>query len=124
MAQHVLVVDDDRDVRDVIINMLIDHDFVTTAVSDGVAMRGILARRTPIDAIVLDSFMPGEPSTTLALHAKSLEIPVVMISGSPVKVKFAEDNGLQLLLKPFRVEELIQAVERAIASGHFGQRGA
>jgi hypothetical protein len=60
----------------------------------------------------------------IALHAKTLRIPVVMISGSIESIKFAEDNGLQLLCKPFRILQLIQAVEDAIASGQFGQRDA
>jgi two-component system, OmpR family, response regulator len=125
MARHVLVVDDDGDVRDVVINMLVDSGFTATAAAGGVAMRDILtADVTPIDAIVLDSIMPGESSAALALHAKTLQIPVVMISGSHESMSFAEDNGLQLLRKPFRMGELIEAVESAMASGQFGQRDA
>ena len=66
--------------------------------------------------------MYGEASASLALHAKEMKIPVVMISGSHDAMKFAEDHGLQLLRKPFRMVELIQAVEDAIVSGQFGQR--
>lgn len=125
MARHVLVVDDDGDVRDVIIGMLVDNGFVATAATGGAAMRDLLAAdAVPIDAIVLDALMPGEVSASLALHAKTLRIPVVMISGSIDSIKFAEDNGLQLLRKPFRIAELIQAVEDAIGSGQFGQRDA
>lgn len=125
MARHVLVVDDDGDVRDVIINMLVDQGFVATAATGGVAMRDILAADTvPIDAIVLDALMPGEESATLALHAKALRIPLVMISGSGESIKFAEENSLQLLRKPFRIPQLIQAIHDAIASGQFGQRDA
>lgn len=125
MARHVLVVDDDGDVRDVIIGMLVDNGFVATAATGGVAMRDILAAdAVPIDAIVLDALMPGEESTALALHAKTLRLPVVMISGSGESIKFAEENGLQLLRKPFRIPQLIQAIEDAIGSGQFGQRDA
>lgn len=125
MAQHVLVVDDDGDVRDVVISMLEDNGFVATAATGGVAMRDIIAAdAVPIDAIVLDALMPGEESATLALHAKTLRIPVVMISGSMGSIKFAEENGLQLLRKPFRMAQLIQAIGDAIASGHYGQRDA
>lgn len=125
MARHVLVVDDDGDVRDVMMGMLQDNGFVATAATGGVAMRNILAAAAaPIDAIVLDAVMPGEESDTLALYAKTLRIPVVMISGSGESIKFAEENGLQLLRKPFRIPQLIEAVEAAIASGQFGQRDA
>lgn len=60
----------------------------------------------------------------IALHAKTLRIPVVMISGSIESIKFADDNGLQLLCKPFRILQLIHPVEDAIASGQSGQRDA
>jgi two-component system OmpR family response regulator len=125
MAQHVLVVDDDGDVRDVIMGTLQDNGFMPTAATGGVVMRDILAAdAAPIAAIVLDALMPGEESAGLALHAKTLRIPVVMISGSIESIKFAEDNGLQLLRKPFHMPQLMQAVEDAIASGQFGQRDA
>lgn len=125
MARHILVVDDDGDVREVIVSILVEGGFIATAATGGVAMRHILAANTiPIDAIVLDSLMPGEPSAELALHAKALRIPVVMVSGSHDSMIFAEEHGLQLLCKPFRMPELIQAIEVAIASGQFGQRDA
>ena len=125
MARHILVVDDDGDVRNVIVNVLVESGFGVTAVSDGVAMRDILAADiVPIDAIVLDALMPGEASADLAVHAKALKIPVVMISGSDDAMTFAEEHRLQLLLKPFRMAELLQAIEDAIASGQFGQRDA
>ncbi len=84
----------------------------------------LIADVPPIDVIVLDSRMPGEASVPLALHAKALRIPVVMVSGSHDSMAFAEDNGLQLLCKPFRLAELIETVKSAIASGQFGQRDA
>jgi hypothetical protein len=61
-------------------------------------MRHVLAGEgLAVDAIVLDCRMPGEPSAQLALHAKSLRLPVVMISGHIEAMKFAEENHLQLL---------------------------
>jgi FixJ family two-component response regulator len=66
--------------------------------------------------------MPGEASASLARHLKERGIPVVMISGSPEAVKYAEDNGLQLLPKPFRAHELYGAVNMALVSGELGQR--
>jgi hypothetical protein len=72
----------------------------------------------PIDAVVLDSLMPGEPSADLALPS----LPLIMISSSHDNMKFADDHGLQLLRRPFRLAELLQAVEDAIASGQFGWR--
>jgi DNA-binding response OmpR family regulator len=74
------------------------------------------------DAIVLDAVTPGEKGASRARHAKDLGLPVVMISG-PEIISFAAEHGLQLLRKPFRAEELYAALDEALSSGEFGQRG-
>lgn len=125
MAKHILVVDDDGDVRNVLIAMLEESGFLATPADCGAAMRDILARPgTAIDAVVLDSMMPGESGAELALYAKKLHLPVVMISGSPEAMNFAAENGVQFLEKPFRSAELLSAIETALSSGRFGQRDA
>jgi two-component system, cell cycle response regulator CpdR len=119
------VVDDDSDVLDVLVAMLEESGCVATPADSGAAMRDALARLgMAIDAVVLDCLMPGEPGTKLALYAMELKLPVVMISGSPEAIKFAAENGIQLLGKPFRSAELISAIETALSSGEFGQREA
>ena len=66
--------------------------------------------------------MPGEASASLALHLKERGISVVMISGSPDAIKYAMDNGLQFLRKPFHLQELYNAVKTALAGVDVGQR--
>ena len=39
-------------------------------------------------------------------------------------MQFADENGLQLLTKPFRLPDLLNAIDEAIGSGEFGQRDA
>lgn len=126
MALHILVVDDDADVLTILVEMLRESGFTVTAGDSGVAMREILADKASlaVDAVVLDSVMPGEQSEKLALHAKALRLPVVMISGSMESMIFADEHGLQLLQKPFRINDLLAAIEKAIESGQFGQRDA
>ena len=122
---HILVVDDDDEVRNVLVTMLEEHGFRTTPANSGIAMREVLAGDgLPVDAVVLDCLMPGELGPALALHAKSLHLPVVMISGSPDAMEFADENGLQLLAKPFHFDDLIAAIEKALSSGQSGQRDA
>lgn len=125
MALHILVVDDDVDVLPVLVEMLHLSGFFVTSAESAVAMREILADKVllKVNAVVLDCAMPGEPAAQLALHAKSLNLPVVMISGSMEAMEFAGANGLQLLTKPFRMADLVDAIGEAIMSGEFGQRG-
>jgi CheY-like chemotaxis protein len=126
MALHILVVDDDADVLAVIVEMLRVSGFIVTAADSGIAMREILADKAllTVDAVVLDWTMTGERRAQLALHAKSLRLPVVMISGSIESMTLAEEHGLQLLRKPFRKPALLAAIHQAIDSGEFGQRDA
>jgi two-component system, OmpR family, response regulator len=121
-SKHILVVDDNGDVRDVIVDSLQAHDFRVSSAPGGSVMRDFLEAGDTVDCVILDALMPGEASASLALHLKERGIPVVMISGSPEAMKYAMDNGLQLLRKPFHLQELYSAVNTALASGEFGQR--
>jgi len=122
MAKHILIVDDDAGVRTVIGDMLEELGYRLSLVADGADMRRFLATNEPVDLVLLDGLMPGEASRDLALYAKSLSLPVVMISGDPGTMDDAESHGLQLLRKPFSTEQLRTAVALAFSSGEFGQR--
>ena len=121
--RHILVVDGDGGIRDTIAAILEDRGYRVSCVSDGPSMRHLL-ERDGIDAIVIDASMRGETSTSLARHAKALRLPLVMISGNDAVMGYADDHGLQLLHKPFRIQELCDALDLAFSSGEFGQRDA
>jgi two-component system OmpR family response regulator len=53
--KHILAIDDNEAVRDVIVTMLQEHGYRVTAAGDGLSMREILQRDDPVDAIVLDA---------------------------------------------------------------------
>jgi two-component system, OmpR family, response regulator len=120
--KHILVVDDNVDVRDAIAAILEAHDFRVSYASSGSLMRDFLQTADPVDCVVLDALMPGEGNISLVHHLKEVRLPVVMISGSPDAMKRAEEANLQLLRKPFHAHELLDAVNTALASGEFGQR--
>ena len=70
------------------------------------------------------SIAAAEGADTLVHHAKARGLPVVMISGNPDHMEFAEIHRLQLLRKPFRRYDLYDALDKALASGIHGQRDA
>jgi two-component system, NtrC family, nitrogen regulation response regulator NtrX len=121
--RHVLVVDDDGDVREVIVEILQEAGHRTSTADGGTAMRAILANDDSVALVVLDSELHGEQGQALALHAKNLGLPVVMISGSPTAMEFARTHEFQLLQKPFGYDDLLGAIDKAVASSEFGQRG-
>ncbi len=76
-------------------------------------MRVFVANDKSVDAIVLDLLMPGENSADLALHAKSLKLPVMAwATGSNEEIPFVEEYHLPLLRKPFGYSELIEALKK------------
>jgi DNA-binding NtrC family response regulator len=122
--KHILGVDDDVDVRDVIVAILNDYNFRVSNAASSSLMRDFLQTADPVDCVVLDALMPGEANISLVLHLKEVGLPVVMISGSHDAMERAEENNLQLLRKPFHAQELYHAVNTALSSGKFGQRDA
>src|SRR5947208_16741980 len=108
--KHILVVDDDGDVRSILVDILRDREYRVSSAVDGITMREFLEGDDPVDAIVLDAAMPGEAGATLALHAKDLGLPLVVTSGNPNDMKSVPDNGFQLLENPFKSQDLSDAL--------------
>jgi two-component system OmpR family response regulator len=118
--KHILVVDDDGDVRDVIVAILEENNFRVSSAASGSLMRDFLQTADPVECVVLDALMPGEASISFVLHLKKVGLPVVVISGSPDAMEHAAENNLQLLRQPFHAQELYDAVNTALSSGEFG----
>lgn len=80
VSEHLLVVDDDRALRDRLSRYLTEQGFRVTAVADGPAMDAFLAKQTP-DMVILDLMLPGEDGLSLArrLRAES-DLPIIMLS--------------------------------------------
>jgi two-component system OmpR family response regulator len=121
---HILVVDDNPGVRDVVAALLEDRGYRVSAAADGRAMRRVLASGERIDAVVLDAIMPGESSASLAEHLRARRLPMVMISGSRDAIEAAERKRLPLLRKPFSMRQLYAALDQALADDDYSQRCA
>ena len=68
--KHILVVDDNRDVRDVIVDTLQEQHFRVSTASSGSTMRDFLDTGDMVDCVILDVLTPGEASASLVLHLK------------------------------------------------------
>lgn len=121
--KHILVVEDNDVGRNSVTNTLKTRGYEVSSVPDAASMRALIDTETGIDAVVLDASHLGESGTSLALYAKGHRLPVVMISGTKSAMVFAEQHGLQLLLRPFRPEQLDAALNQVMGSGLYG-RGA
>jgi two-component system, OmpR family, response regulator len=120
---HVLVVDDDREIRSLLRDYLEKNGFRATAVADGQETRRALERGR-FDLIVLDLMLPQESGLEIcrALRATS-DIPIIMLTalGEEVdRVVGLEVGADDYVAKPFSPRELvgrIRAVLRRTAQG-------
>ena len=70
MLPHLLVVDDDQRIRDLLARYLCEHGFRVTTAEDAAAARASM-RGMAFDLIVLDLMMPGESGLDLARDLKA-----------------------------------------------------
>ena len=77
---HILIVDDDADIRDLLGDYLTKNGYRTSVAADGKAMWAVLARGK-VDLIVLDLMLPGEDGLTLCRRLRGdADTPVIMLT--------------------------------------------
>jgi two-component system, OmpR family, response regulator len=113
---HLLIVDDDREIRGLLAQYLEKHEFRTTAVADGREMRRVL-ERSHVDLLVLDLMLPGEDGLSLCRELRShSQLPIIMLTarGEDVdRIVGLELGADDYVAKPFNPRELLGRI-RAI----------
>jgi two-component system, OmpR family, response regulator len=114
---HILVVDDDREIRDLLARFLGKHGYRVTGAGDGKEMRRVLADWS-IDLVILDLMLPGEDGLSLCrdLRARS-QIPVIMLTmmGEETdRILGLEMGADDYLPKPFNPRELIARMKAVL----------
>jgi two-component system, OmpR family, response regulator len=110
---HVLAVDDDPSVRQMIADYLGDNDIEVTVIGTGREIAPAMARET-IDLIILDLKLPGEDGMQIARELRGeSDIPIIMLTGR--KDEADRVMGLELgaddyLTKPFSPRELLARI--------------
>src|SRR3972149_3991815 len=111
---HILVVDDDAEIRALLGEYLGKNGFKTTVVADGKSMWTALSRGK-VDLIVLDLMLPGGDGPTLCrrLRADS-ETPVIMLTArgeETDRIVGLEMGADDYLAKPFSPRELLARIK-------------
>ena len=114
---HVLIVDDDREIRGLLAQYLEKHDFRTSAVADGREMRRVL-ERSHVDLLVLDLMLPGEDGLSLCreLRGRS-QLPIIMLTarGEDVdRIVGLELGADDYIAKPFNPRELLGRIKAVL----------
>lgn len=112
-TKHILVVDDDQELLDMVCRYLDENGLIAHPAADSVAMDAWLASGRP-DLIVLDVMLPGEDGLSVVKRLKSrLDVPVLMLSArsSDVdRILGLEMGADDYLTKPFHPRELLARI--------------
>jgi two-component system OmpR family response regulator len=112
--EHLLVVDDDHEIRSLLGRFLREHQYQVSLAADGEAMFEQLDQES-IDLVILDLMLPGEDGFSLCrkLRAQS-SLPIIMLTASGDDVD--RILGLELgaddyMSKPFNPRELVARIK-------------
>jgi len=116
-GSHLLVVDDDRETRELLSLYLGQQGFDVAVVEDGKAMDAWLAENTT-DLVILDLMLPGEDGLSIARRLQTdHDLPIVMISarGEELdRIVGLEVGADDYLPKPFNPRELLARVRAVL----------
>ncbi|WP_202032482.1 response regulator [Herbaspirillum frisingense] len=114
---HILVVDDDRDIRTLLAEYLDSNGLRTLTATNGSEMRRVL-EESRVDLIVLDLTLPGEDGLTLCRNLRATSsVPVIMLTarGEPLdRILGLEMGADDYLAKPFEPRELFARIRSVL----------
>jgi DNA-binding response OmpR family regulator len=114
---HILVLDDDADIRRVLVEYLGENEFRVTATANGKEALNILESE-PVDLILLDLRLPGESGLDIARRIRETSnVPILILSGRSEEADRV--MGLELaaddyITKPFSPRELMARVRAVL----------
>ena len=115
-VDHVMIVDDDREIRELAGNFLKKNGLAVTLAADGRQMRSLLESLS-VDLIVLDIMMPGDDGLVLCRELRSgkhRRIPILLLtarSDDMDRVLGLEMGADDYLVKPFVARELLARIK-------------
>ena len=116
--QHIVIVDDEEDVRDTLQDYLTQQGFRVTALDGGAALRRVVEAEEPFNLAVLDITMPGEDGLSLARFLRertAVGIIMVTASGGTVdRIVGLEMGADDYIAKPVDLRELLARIKAVL----------
>jgi two-component system OmpR family response regulator len=115
-VDHILIVDDDREIRELVSTYLTKNGLRTTVAADGRQMRSFL-EASSVDLIILDVMMPGDDGLVLCRElraGKHKATPILMLtarSDEMDRILGLEMGADDYLAKPFAARELLARIK-------------
>lgn len=116
-SPHILIVDDHREIRDLVSRALAKEGFRVSTAADGRAMQKVLAD-SRIDLVLLDLMLPGEDGLSLCRTLRvDSNVPIIMLTAKGEEVDRViglEMGADDYLPKPFGSRELIARIKAVL----------
>jgi two-component system OmpR family response regulator len=119
-SDHILIVDDDREIRDLLSTYLVKNGMRVVAVPTGRHMRAALEEHGSFDLIILDLMLPGEDGVALCRDLRSGKhraIPILMLTArndEADRILGLEMGADDYLAKPFAARELLARINAVL----------
>lgn len=114
---HILIVDDNREIRDLVSRFLEKEGYRTSSAADGRAMRKVL-KDGKIDMVILDLMLPGEDGLSLCRELRvESNIPIIMLTakGEEIdRIVGLEMGADDYVAKPFNTRELLARMKAVL----------
>jgi two-component system OmpR family response regulator len=114
---HILIVDDQHDIRDLLARYLAKHGFRASVAESADAARRVL-RTAQIDLIVLDIMMPGEDGLSLTRSVReNYDLPIILLTAmgeETDRIVGLEMGADDYLPKPFNPRELLARMKAVL----------
>jgi len=118
---HILVVDDQQEICEVVQEYLTGEGYRVSVAHDGTEMRRVLSQ-SPADLVILDLMLPGEDGLTLARVLRSESgIGIIILTGrgeTVDRIIGLEMGADDYLPKPFHLRELLARVKSVLRRVH------
>jgi len=125
MSERILIVEDDREIRESVCDYLSGHGYECAQAGDGKAMRAAIAEGAP-DLVLLDLRLPGEDGLSLARWLRdNHEVAIIMVTAAGEvidRVVGLEVGADDYLGKPFDLRELLARVKSVLRRGGKGEK--
>lgn len=125
---HMLVCDDDGELRRLLAEFLTGHGFKVTAVADGRELFRQLRQDSKVDAVILDIMLPGQSGIEICRDLRaSSNVPILMLTArgdETDRIVGLEMGADDYIAKPFSPNELLARIKALLRRARMAGTGA
>lgn len=121
LGDHILIVDDEPDIRELIQTYLKQEGYRVFTAEDGEALRRVMAEK-PVDLVLLDLGLPGENGLSLTRYLREhYDVAIIIVTGrgeTVDRIVGLEVGADDYVAKPFDLRELLARVRSVMRRTH------